>query len=70
MIESKGLTQVVVLVKSSRSMATLRSLVAHYTGGVGVVGSNPATPTKEFCYTYSDKTPSGSFDQEGLFVRL
>ena len=22
-----------------------RSLVAHYTGGVGVVGSNPAAPT-------------------------
>ena len=25
-----------------------RSLVAHYTGGVGVVGSNPAAPTNNF----------------------
>lgn len=26
-------------------IGTWRSLVAHYTGGVGVVGSNPAVPT-------------------------
>ena len=44
-----------------------RSLVAHYTGGVGVVGSNPAAPTinlkeKLISYIYrkdSKSTQSG-----------
>jgi hypothetical protein len=30
-----------------RGNGTWRSLVAHLTGGQGVVGSNPAVPTKE-----------------------
>ena len=38
-----------------------RSLVAHYTGGVGVVGSNPAAPTKFFHknHIYGNKQNSG-----------
>ena len=34
-----------------------RSLVAHYTGGVGVAGSNPAAPTIYFKRTFEPAGP-------------
>ena len=42
---------------ASTGIGTWRSLVAHYTGGVGVAGSNPVVPTSGF----SEMGISGGF---------
>ncbi len=49
---------------SSTGIGTWRSLVAHYTGGVGVAGSNPVVPTSGNFLKLSDDLALCPFEEQ------